>query len=227
MGVSPWTVSIASQRWLQASAFSRFLSECGGSTPLWLKPLGPKQLASSARSPHSSHLVLTDSVPGGGERVEADAAMWQRIVDTVNANDPVETGEFPVHLMPAGRILGRVVDAVEAGEVPGFSSKDDLFGENIHINHYGKLVIAMVHAAILSLEDPTQFSVDGMSNIYGGAYWGGSTLGREYLPPTESGPGAGLYRNRSDRSPRVVFTHSDGVSFHWHDDDARKLPIFA
>lgn len=126
-------------------------------------------------------------------RLEADAVMWQRIVDTVNSNDSPATGEYPVKLIPAGRILGTIVEAAENGELPGVNGIEDIFGmtpvyndegtqlfdgegnplaepDFIHLSHIGSYAISCIHAAVLSLRDPVGYTAD-VYDIHGGSFW--------------------------------------------------------
>lgn len=125
-------------------------------------------------------------------RLQADALMWERIVETVNQNHPPSTGGFPVKLIPAGRVLGAVAEAAEEGSIPGFSGIEDFFGrvavyndegvqifdgdeprsepDFIHLNYYGKYIIASVHAAVLSGRTPEGYTFD-VYTIHGTNYW--------------------------------------------------------
>lgn len=102
-------------------------------------------------------------------RLEADGPMWERIVANVNEVVPPGPGEYPVQLIPAGRILGLVVDEIEAGNIEGFDSVHDLFGDNIHTNNYGKYIIGMIHASVLTGRDPADWPID----VWGlwSSYW--------------------------------------------------------
>lgn len=65
------------------------------------------------------------------ERLDADAAMWEGIVCEVNQR---HAGKHPVRLIPCGRVLRALHDALVAGQVPGWSQVEDLFSDEIHLN---------------------------------------------------------------------------------------------
>ncbi len=119
----------------------------------------PANDPNDARSPHRKLLWRA--------RIDADAAMWERIVRRVNAAHP---GATPVRIIPAGRVLGAVCDAIEAGKIPGWTKKEDLFADAIHTNLYGKYVVALVHTAVLTGRSPLTMPVD-MKDVWGGPVW--------------------------------------------------------
>lgn len=102
------------------------------------------------------------------KRIDADRPMWERIVATVNRAHP---GKHPVVIIPTGRVLAAVSDAVEAGKVPGMTKTSALFSDAIHTNHYGKYVVALSHAAALTGRSPVGMPVD-LKDCWGGAIWG-------------------------------------------------------
>lgn len=100
-------------------------------------------------------------------RLDADKAMWQNIVDEVNRKHP---GRYPVKIIPSGQVLAAVSDAIKVGKVPGWTSIRDIFGDDIHVNLYGKYVIALSHYAALTGRSPVGLNSD-IKSIWGGAYW--------------------------------------------------------
>ncbi|MDH3201718.1 MAG: hypothetical protein OEM15_12565 [Myxococcales bacterium] len=114
------------------------------------------------------------------ERIDADAAMWERIVDRVNQENPPGPNGHNVQLIPAGRVLARVVDAVEAGQIQGFDELGDLFLDEIHANRYGQFIVATTHAAIHTRRDPRDFDIDVITR-YGSSYWN-----EEYARPSDA-----------------------------------------
>lgn len=62
----------------------------------------------------------------------------------------------PIYLIPAGQVMERLVDEVEAtGGAPGLTSRQDLFSDEIHLTDQGHYLIALVHYAVLYQRDPT------------------------------------------------------------------------
>ena len=104
-------------------------------------------------------------------RVDADAAMWERIVQRVNEAQPAAPGQHAVKLIPAGRIMGRIAHAAALGKIPGFQRADDFFTDGIHLNHYGLYAVAAIHCAVLTSQDPRGATAD-VRNRWGAGYWG-------------------------------------------------------
>jgi hypothetical protein len=81
------------------------------------------------------------------ERLEADGKRWERVVEL--ANERLGGAGRPIELIPVGRALGRLVDAIEAGEVEGFSNRRELFEDAVHLNAYAKYFAGLVTWAAL------------------------------------------------------------------------------
>jgi len=67
----------------------------------------------------------------------------------------------PIHVIPGGQVMARLVRAMEAGQVPGLTRREDLFARNadgsgdpIHLNDIGAYVIALTHYAVISHRSP-------------------------------------------------------------------------
>lgn len=90
------------------------------------------------------------TLPDWRARIDSDRALWERIVDEVNS--PRSGPEML--LIPAGTALGRFVDRVEAGSVPGISSRGQLFHDEIHLNDWGNYLIACVQFATIYRMSP-------------------------------------------------------------------------
>ncbi|MEM9358762.1 MAG: hypothetical protein AAGB04_21485, partial [Pseudomonadota bacterium] len=86
------------------------------------------------------------------DRIDQDLEKWEGVVDYVNAqrgpNDP------EMLLIPAGQALGNLSDAIDAGTVPGLTSIEDVFSDDIHLNDLGQYFVAMVHYATIYGQDP-------------------------------------------------------------------------
>lgn len=68
-------------------------------------------------------------------------------------------GVGPVHVIPAGQVMRAVVARIEAGDLPGLTSRRDLFGvgadgvpDPIHLSDLGLYLVALTHFAVLSGE---------------------------------------------------------------------------
>lgn len=91
-------------------------------------------------------------------RLDQDLPVWLGIADGANRDLPV--GRKPVRLVPAGQAMGRLDDAIRAGQVPGLSSLRDLFRDDIHPDDRGFYFIAMVHYATITGKSPVGLTVD-------------------------------------------------------------------
>ncbi len=100
-----------------------------------------------------------DDPDGWLNRIDTDlAGLWEgRLARPVMAM--ADTGT--IHIIPAGQALAAVVRAVEAGQVPGLTSRNDLFAQQtdgttdpIHLNDLGAYVVALVHFAALYHRSP-------------------------------------------------------------------------
>ncbi len=102
------------------------------------------------------------------ERVEADAAMWTRIVAAANAKLP--TDEPPIESIPVARALGLLADAIGRGEVEGFTNWQELFADDIHLSNPGKFFAALVTYAALFRKAPGNFPI-AAKNRWGSGFW--------------------------------------------------------
>lgn len=98
--------------------------------------------------------------PDGWElRIESDLPeLWE---GKVLAGAKVHPGVGTIHVIPAGQVMAAVVRAMEAGEVPGLTRREDLFLKNadgtqdvIHLSDLGAYVVALTHFAVLAGETP-------------------------------------------------------------------------
>lgn len=104
------------------------------------------------------------------QRLDDDLAMWESVVDTLNNRfNPVN----PVCMIPAGQGLARLYDAIERGEVPGITSINDVFSDDIHLTDVGKYFVACVHFAMIHNASPV-----GLTNQLQ-VWWGG-----DFVAPT-------------------------------------------
>jgi len=98
--------------------------------------------------------------PGGFlERLDADLpALWE---GRLLARDLRRPQARPIHVIPAGQVMARVVREVEAAPVPGLARRDDLFAltpegtrDPIHMNDIGAYLVAVTHYATLYHRSP-------------------------------------------------------------------------
>lgn len=80
------------------------------------------------------------------QRLEADLPLWQGAVQGANA----ALGADVVQLLPAGQAMALLTDEVAAGRVPGISSMDRFFSDDIHLSEQGEYFVALVHIAAIT-----------------------------------------------------------------------------
>ena len=66
-----------------------------------------------------------------------------------------------IHVIPAGQVMAALVARIEAGDLPGLTSRNDLFGkaadgtqDQIHLSDLGHYAVALTHYAVLTGENP-------------------------------------------------------------------------
>jgi hypothetical protein len=109
--------------------------------------------------------------------------MWERIRAKV-----AQSTKQKIILIPQAQALGRLVDAIEAGQVPGFKTKEDIFADDIHLNPYGMYFMACLHYAMLYGRNPEGLPVE-IKNRWGVNYWEHPFNGgdRSYAKPNAAG----------------------------------------
>ena len=84
------------------------------------------------------------------DRITADAALWDKLA----ADATTQISGAPVRVIPAGRAMGLLADAIAEGKVPGLDDIQDVFSDDIHPNGKGMYFVALVHAAAITGKDP-------------------------------------------------------------------------
>lgn len=100
-----------------------------------------------------------DDAQGWLARIDADfTRAWQDgLLRVAMADESAGT----IHIIPGGQVLAAVTRAIEAGEVPGLTRREDLFAQDatgavdpIHLNDLGAYLIALTHFAVLYHRNP-------------------------------------------------------------------------
>jgi len=100
-----------------------------------------------------------DDAEGWLTRIDADLTRaWQdQLMRVAMAEDGVGT----IYLIPGGQVLAAAVRAIEAGKIPGLTSREALFSrdaaggvDTIHLNDLGAYIIALTHFATLYQRSP-------------------------------------------------------------------------
>ncbi|NCO87455.1 MAG: hypothetical protein GW886_12575 [Rhodobacterales bacterium] len=100
-----------------------------------------------------------DDPAGFLQRLDGDLpALWE---GRLLAADLRVDQPRPIHVIPAGQVLARVVRAIEATPLPGLARRDDLFARTpegtrdpIHMNDIGAYLVAVTHCATLYHRSP-------------------------------------------------------------------------
>ncbi|MGL5008887.1 MAG: hypothetical protein ACRC6I_03335 [Paracoccaceae bacterium] len=102
----------------------------------------------------------TDDPAGWEARIAEDGpALWQGVL---LAEAMAEDGVGNIYVIPGGPALAAVAARIEAGEVPGMASRDDLFSDTIHLSDWGNYVIALAHYAVIYHRSPVGLPHDVM-----------------------------------------------------------------
>jgi hypothetical protein len=92
--------------------------------------------------------------PGAGvawrHRITADAAVWDKLARDASA----QLGGDPVRVIPAGRAMGLLADAIADGQVPQVTDIRDFFADDMRPNGKGLYFLALVNAAAMTGKDP-------------------------------------------------------------------------
>jgi hypothetical protein len=99
------------------------------------------------------------------DRIVTDRALWEQIVDEVNQ---AQSGQ-DMFLIPAGTALRELVIAMESGQVPGLTNRNQLFVDDIHMNDMGNYFIACVMHAAIYKTSPVGLRHQ-TTNLWGGNY---------------------------------------------------------
>ncbi|MFN4157623.1 MAG: hypothetical protein ACK4GO_04365 [Gemmobacter sp.] len=100
-----------------------------------------------------------DDPAGWLARIDTDrGALWEGVL---LRQAMARKGVGTVHVIPAGQVMAALVRAIEAGEVPGLSRRQDLFAvtpegvpDPIHLNDIGAYAVALTHVAVLYGQSP-------------------------------------------------------------------------
>lgn len=100
------------------------------------------------------------------ERLDVDAPMWDGLLADLKKAQP----KANLAMIPAGRSLGVLADAIAAGKVKGFAKYQDLFDDDIHLNPYGKYFVACLHYAALTGKSPEGLPFE-IQDRWGRSFW--------------------------------------------------------
>ncbi|MFN6147626.1 MAG: hypothetical protein ACK5AL_14790 [Planctomycetota bacterium] len=114
-------------------------------------------------------------------RIDADAPDWDAVVAGLRQAYP----DLSIGLIPGGRGLAALHDAIVRGEVPGWQSIErDAFDDDIHLNPYGKYFIACLHYAAIFGRSPVGLPI-AVADRAGASYWNVPNWQKKtYAPPS-------------------------------------------
>lgn len=105
--------------------------------------------------------------------IASDLPAWESIVDGANATYEGRD----ILLIPAGQAMGALHDEITAGHVPGLSSIEQLFHDDIHLNDVGWYFVSLVQYATIYRRSPV--GLTSTTSDHEG-------LGRYTPPPSEA-----------------------------------------
>lgn len=91
-------------------------------------------------------------------------SIWEGMMDYANENRP--SGATPVYIIPGHRLMARLYDDIQAGQVPGITHINQFFSDNIHVNTLGAYAVAMIHYACIYNQSPV-----GLPNDFSNENW--------------------------------------------------------
>lgn len=88
--------------------------------------------------------------------------LWEEMMDY--ANDSLPANATPIYIIPGHRMMAKLYDDIESGIVPGITSINEFFSDNIHTNSLGDYAIAMIHYACIYNSSPVGLPNELMDN---------------------------------------------------------------
>ncbi|MCF8483678.1 MAG: hypothetical protein K9G71_00605 [Rhodobacteraceae bacterium] len=83
------------------------------------------------------------------DRLTADLSQWESVV-----RDGARLSDTQVSLIPGGQAMALLSESVAEGKVPGVTSMDTFFSDDIHLSAKGTYYMALVHLAAITGKSP-------------------------------------------------------------------------
>lgn len=83
------------------------------------------------------------------DRLNSDLQHWESIADSINL-----IYDKDMLIIPAGQAMARLYDSIIANKVPGITSMNQLFTDDIHLTYSGVYFIACVMYGVIHKESP-------------------------------------------------------------------------
>lgn len=100
------------------------------------------------------------------QRLTDDLPMWKGVVDQFNEK---HKPKYPMKLIPGGQAVAMLYDEIAAGRVPGVTTINDVFEDDIHGNNILRYLVSCVHYAVLLQESPEGLS-SNLTSCWGGVF---------------------------------------------------------
>lgn len=88
------------------------------------------------------------------QRLETQGQQWEQMQDHANAIRP--SGMPAVYMIPGHRLMMRIYDDIQSGVAPGLNSIDDIFLDDIHLNHTGSYAVTCLVYAVIYHRNPQE-----------------------------------------------------------------------
>lgn len=85
---------------------------------------------------------------------------FERIIDAAQAAHPLQN---PIRAVPMGEVMLELNHRILAGQVPGLTSINQLYTDNIHLNDIGSYLVMATHYAVIYQDDPAGLQTNGFS----------------------------------------------------------------
>jgi hypothetical protein len=95
---------------------------------------------------------IDDSNGPWRQMLDIQGAEFERMQDYANANRPA--GAPPVYIIPGHKMMARLYDDIQLGEVPDINHINQFFSDNIHTNELGAYAISLIHYACIFNTSP-------------------------------------------------------------------------
>lgn len=105
--------------------------------------------------------------PDWAEKIRQDHNKWRSVIHHVNAKKGLN-GK-PMALLPAGQAMLALSLAIERDDVPGVTSIDEFFDDEVHLNDRGHYFVAALQYAVLTGKSPVGLPIR-LRNQWGNLY---------------------------------------------------------
>ena len=101
------------------------------------------------------------------DRVAREKVAWQCLASKVNEHRELAS---PMRLVPASQALAAVVADVRAGNAPGITSLDQIFADDVHLEHLGNYLMALLHYGVSYQRSPIGVASTSLAPLFDTAF---------------------------------------------------------